>query len=119
MVRVTCAVSSRRRRKKLLKQAKGFFGDRKNHLRQTKNALMAAMKYNYIHRKKKKSEFRRLWIIRIGVAAKINGISYNKLIHGLTKAGCTLNRKMLADMAIFDPVAFTSVADMAKKALVA
>lgn len=117
MVRVTCAVSSRRRRKKLLKKAKGFFGDRKNHLRQTKNAVMAAMKYNYIHRKKKKSEFRRLWIIRIGVAAKINGISYNKLIHGLSKANCKLNRKMLADMAIFDPAAFTAACDVAKKAI--
>lgn len=119
MVRVTCAVSSRRRRKKLLKRAKGFYGDRKNHVRQSKNAVMSALKFNYIHRKHKKAEFRRLWIIRIGVAAKINGISYNKLIHGLTQAGCALNRKMLADMAIFDPAAFTAVATMAKKALAA
>lgn len=119
MVRVTCAVSSRRRRKRLLKKAKGFFGDRKNHVRQSKNAVMSAMAFHYKHRKQRKSEFRQLWIIRIGVAAKINGISYSRLINGLQKAGCLINRKMLADLAIHDPQAFAAVATTAKQALLA
>ncbi len=117
MVRVTCAVSSRRRRKKILKQAKGFFGDRKNHIRQTKNALMMAMAYNYIHRKKKKAEFRKLWTQRINVASRACGISYSKLIHGLSLAKCSVNRKMLADLAVNDPDSFSALAETAKKAL--
>lgn len=117
MVRVTCAVSSRRRRKKILKKAKGFFGDRKNHIRQSKNALMAAMAYNYIHRKKKKSDFRKLWTQRINVAARACGISYSKLIHGLSLAKCSVNRKMLADLAINDPESFKAIAETAKQAL--
>src|SRR3972149_11279725 len=100
MSRVTCAVSSRKRRKRILKRAKGFWGDRKNHVRLTKDAVMKAMAFNYIHRKDKKSDFRSLWTIRINVAAKINGISYSKLINGLKKANCLINRKMLADLAI-------------------
>ena len=117
MVRVTNAVASRRRRKRLLKKAKGFFGDRKNHYRNAKDAVMRAMAFNTEHRKHKKREFRSLWIVRIGVAAKANGISYSRLIDGLTKAGCTINRKMLSDMALRDPASFTAVADTAKKAL--
>ncbi len=117
MVRVTNAVASRRRRKRLLKRAKGFVGDRKNHVRQTKDTVMKAMAFNYAHRKKKKADFRRLWIIRIGVAAKINGVSYSKLINGLTKTGCALNRKMLSDMAISDPKGFAFIANKAKAAL--
>lgn len=118
MVRVTNAVAAHRRKKRLLKQAKGFVGDRKNHLRLTTCAVMSAMAYNYDHRKRKKRDFRRLWTIRLGVAAKINGISYSKLIHGLKKAGCLLNRKMLSDMAIRDPQGFAFVAGAAKHALV-
>jgi len=117
MVRVTNPVASRRRRKKLLKRAKGFIGDRKNHVRLTKDAVMKALAFSYMHRKKKKGDFRRLWIVRIGVAAKVNGLSYSKLISGLTKSGCGLNRKMLSDLAIQDPKAFTAVADHAKQAL--
>ena len=119
MVRVTNAVASRRRRKKMLKRASGFFGDRKNHFRNAKDAVMKAMAFSTEHRKHKKRNFRKLWIVRIGVAAKINGLSYSKLIHGLTKAGCAINRKMLADMALRDPASFSAVADTAKKALVA
>lgn len=119
MVRVTCAVSSRRRRKRLLKKAKGFYGDRKNHIRQSTNAVMSAMAFHYKHRKQRKSEFRQLWIVRIGVAANINGISYSKLIHGLDKAGCIINRKMLADLAINDPAGFAVIAQAAKNALAA
>jgi large subunit ribosomal protein L20 len=119
MARVTCSVASRKRRKRILKLAKGFYGDRKNHIRQSKNAVMKALAYNYIHRKDKKADFRKLWIIRINVAAKINGISYSKLINGLKKAKCFINRKILANLAISDPKAFTEVADNAKKALAA
>ncbi len=118
MVRATSAPASRRRRKRLLKRARGFWGDRKNHIRQSTNAVMSAMAFNYRHRKLKKRDFRRLWITRVGVGAKINGLSYSKLINGLKKAGCELNRKMLSEMAIHDPAGFKAVAEMAKNALV-
>lgn len=117
MVRVTNAVASHRRKKRLLKQAKGFVGDRKNHLRLTKDAVLRAMAYNYRHRKEKKREFRSLWIMRIGAAAKINGLSYSKFICGLKRAKCELDRKVLADMAIRDPSSFAAVAGRAKQAL--
>jgi large subunit ribosomal protein L20 len=117
MVRVTNAVASHRRKKRLHKLAKGFVGDRKNHLRLTSDAVMRAMAYNYRHRKEKKREFRRLWIVRIGAAAKIHGISYSKFIYGLKKARCELDRKMLADMAIRDPSGFAAVIGQAKEAL--
>ena len=119
MSRATSSVASRRRRKRLFKRAKGFWGDRKNHLRLTKDAVMKAMAFSTIHRKHKKRNMRRLWTIRINVAARINGISYSKLIHGLNKAGCTLDRKVLADMALKDPKGFAEVANIAKKALAA
>lgn len=119
MVRVTCSVASRKRRKKLLKQAKGFVGDRKNHLRLTKDAVLKALAFNYQHRKQNKRNFRELWIIRINVAAKINGISYSKFIDGLKKSGCKLNRKMLADLAIKEPETFSKIADSVKKAIAA
>lgn len=118
MVRATNSVASHRRRKRLFKRAKGFVGDRKNHVRLTQDAVMRALAYNYRHRKLRKREFRRLWITRIGAAAKINGISYSKFINGLSKARCELNRKMLADMAIRDPQGFAAVANRAKEALV-
>jgi large subunit ribosomal protein L20 len=117
MVRVSKAVPRHRRRTRLLKLAKGFVGDRKNHVRQTKNAVMSALAFNYKHRKQKKRDFRKLWIVRIGVAAKINGLSYSKLISGLEIAGCIINRKMLSEMAIRDPDSFASIAGEAKKAL--
>jgi large subunit ribosomal protein L20 len=118
MVRVTNAVAANRKRKRLLKQAKGFVGDRKNHIRLSADAVMSAMAFNYRHRKQKKRDFKRLWIIRIGVGAKINGMSYSKLISGLKKAGCDLNRKMLSDMALRDPSSFAAVVGTAKQALV-
>lgn len=116
-MRVTNAVASRRRRKRLLKRAKGFSGDRKNHVRLTQDAVMKAMAFSTMHRKKKKNDFRRLWITRIGVAAKAKGISYSRLINGLTKAGCKIDRKMLSDLAIRDPQSFGEVAETAKQAL--
>ncbi|MBA3958637.1 MAG: 50S ribosomal protein L20 [Parachlamydiaceae bacterium] len=119
MVRVTNAVASHRRKKRLRRQAKGFVGDRKNHLRMTQEAVMRAMAYNYRHRKEKKREFRSLWIVRISAAAKIHGISYSKLIYGLQQAGCQLDRKILADMAISDPESFAAVVNQAKQAIAA
>ncbi len=119
MVRATYSVARHRRKKRLFKLAKGFWGDRKNHLRLTMDAVTTALSNNYKHRKKKKRDFRNLWIIRLGVAAKIHGISYSKLIFGLKKAGCDLNRKTLSEMAIQDPQSFAEVVSEAKKALAA
>ncbi len=117
MSRTTNAVARHRKRKRLMKLAKGFVGDRKNHLRLTKDAVMSALAFNTRHRKLRKRDFRKLWITRIGIAAKINGLSYGKIIYGLSKSGCSLNRKMLSEMAIHDPDSFAAVADEAKKAL--
>lgn len=117
MSRATNAVASRRRRKRLLKRAKGFYGDRKNHLRLTSEAVMRAMAFNYRHRKHNKRNFRSLWITRIGVAARSQGMSYSKLMHGLKQANCDLDRKILADMAVRDPAAFAVVCTTAKGAL--
>lgn len=117
MVRATNAVASHRRKKRLFKLAKGFVGDRKNHLRLTSGAVMRAMAYNYAHRKRKKRDFRKLWIVRLNAAARINGISYSKFIFGLKKARCELDRKVLADMAIIDPIGFAAVVGFAKQAL--
>lgn len=117
MVRVTNAVASHRRKKRLYKRAKGFVGDRKNHLRLTSGAVLKALAYNYRHRKLKKREFRNLWIMRISAAAKINGMSYSKFIYGLKKAKCELDRKVLSDMAIEDPLGFSAVVGFAKEAL--
>lgn len=119
MVRATYAVPSRRRRKKIRKLAKGYWGDRKNHLRITTEAVMRAMANNYRHRKIKKRDFRALWITRLSVAAKIHGVSYSKMIHGLKKANILLNRKVLSDMAIRDPNGFAAVMTQVKQALAA
>ncbi len=117
MTRTTNAVARHRRRKRLMKLAKGFVGDRKNHIRLTKDAVMSALAFSTRHRKLRKRDFRKLWITRIGVSAKINGLSYSKLIHGLAKSGCSLNRKVLSEMAIRDPESFSAVASEAKQAL--
>ena len=117
MVRVTNSVAARRRSKKLLKRCSGFYGDRKNHLKLSKDALMSALAFNYKHRKLRKRDFRSLWITRIGVGAKIHGISYSKLINGLKRLGCTINRKILADLAIRDMAAFGAIAGAAKERL--
>jgi large subunit ribosomal protein L20 len=114
MVRITNSVAARRRTKRLLKRCKGFYGDRKNHIKLGKDALMSALAFSYHHRKIKKRDFRSLWIQRIGVAAKINGMSYSRLINGLQRVGCQLNRKVLAEMAIRDPGAFSAVVGTAK-----
>lgn len=116
MVRAKPAVASRRRRKRVLRACKGYWGDRKNHIRLASDAVKRALAFNYKHRKNRKSDFRKLWITRIGVAAKINGISYSKFVNGLRKAGCELDRKVLSDMAVRDPHGFALVAQLAKAA---
>lgn len=119
MVRATSSVASRRSRKRMLKLASGYWGDRKNHLRLSSDAVVRAMANSYRHRKMKKRDFRSLWISRLSVASKIHGISYSKFINGLKRAQCLLNRKMLADMALRDPKAFAGVIEKAKSALIA
>ncbi len=118
MVRVTRAPARKRRIKRLLKAAKGFVGDRKNHHRLAKSAVMKAWSYAFRDRKQKKREFRALWIQRINPAARLNGLSYSRLVDGLIKAEVQINRKMLALLANEDPSAFKAICDEAKKALV-
>ena len=119
MVRVTNAVAARARTKKMHKRCKGFYGDRKNHIKLSKDALMSAMAFNYKHRKLRKRDFRSLWITRIGVAAKLHGLSYSKMINGLIRQNCQLNRKSLSELAIHDPEGFKAVAQIAKLGLAA
>jgi large subunit ribosomal protein L20 len=109
MPRSVNAVASRKRRKKVLKATKGFFGARRNVYTVAKNALDKAMGYAYDHRKLKKRAFRRLWIARINAAARMNGTTYSKLVHKLSQANIELNRKTLADLALNHPEAFKAV----------
>ncbi len=118
MVRVTRAPARKRRIKKVLKAAKGFVGDRKNHHRLAKDAVMKAWAYAYRDRKQRKREFRSLWIQRINPAARLNGMSYSRLIDGMSKAEIGINRKMLSMLANEDEAAFKAICDEAKKALV-
>ena len=117
MVRATNAVASHRRKKRLYKLAKGFVGDRKNHLRLTSGAVMRAMAYNYMHRKQKKRNFRNLWIMRINAACRIHGLSYSKFIHALNLLKIEIDRKMLADLAVNEPDAFKALAEKANASL--
>lgn len=116
-MRVKTGVVRRRRHKKLLKQARGFFSGRRKHFRKAKEQLERSLVYAYRDRRQKKRDFRRLWITRINAACRLNGISYSKFIHGLNKAGIELDRKILADMAMNDAPAFAKVAEAAKAAL--
>ena len=118
MVRVTNSVARKRRKKRLLKQAKGFFGDRKNHIRNAKNVLMKAWANAFVGRKEKKRQFRALWIQRINAAARCHGMSYSKLIDGMNKANIEIDRKSLAKLAVEDEKAFEAVVTAAKSALV-
>lgn len=117
MARAKPAVASRRRRKKILKQAKGFQGGRRRLIRSATEALHRSWAYAYRDRKNRKREFRRLWIARVSAAAKLNGISYSRLINGLKKSEVTLNRKMLSEIAIRRPDDFAKIADKAREAL--
>lgn len=114
MPRSVNAVASRRRRKKILKMAKGYFGARKNVYTVAKNAVEKALSYAYIHRKQKKRAFRRLWIARINAAVRQHGISYSRFINALSRNGIGLNRKVLADLAMNHPDAFAALVNQVK-----
>ena len=117
MARVKGALATRKRRKKVLKLAKGYWGSKSRHFKMAKQAVMKSGNYAYIGRKQKKREFRRLWITRISAACKINGTNYSTFMNGLKKAGIDLNRKMLAEIAVSDAAAFTALVESAKAAL--
>ena len=117
MARVKGAMMTRKRRNKILKAAKGYWGSKSKHFKMAKQAIMKSGNYAYIGRKQKKREFRALWITRISAQAKVNGINYSTLMNGLKKAGVDLNRKMLAEIAVSDKEAFAALVETAKAAL--
>ncbi len=117
MARVKGAMMTRKRRNKTLKLAKGYFGAKSKHFKMAKQAVMKSGQYAYIGRKQKKRDFRQLWITRISAAAKMNGMNYSTFMNGVKKAGITLNRKMLSEIAINDPAGFTAIVEKAKAAL--
>ncbi|MDR1465086.1 MAG: 50S ribosomal protein L20 [Oscillospiraceae bacterium] len=117
MARVKGAMMTRKRRNKVLKLAKGYYGSKSRLFKTAKQAVMKSGQYAYIGRKQKKRDFRRLWITRISAAAKLNGLNYSTFMGGLKRAEITLNRKMLSEIAIADPAAFTALAEQAKAAL--
>ncbi len=116
MARVKTAIITRKKHKKVLKRAKGYYGAKNYRFRMAKQAVMKSGMYAYVGRKDKKSNFRKLWITRINAAARMNGITYSALIAGLKKANVTINRKMLAELAVSDAKAFTELVEVAKKA---
>ena len=113
MPRVKRGFKARRRRNRILKRAEGFFGGRKNRFGQAVEVVRHAWEYSYISRKLKKRDFRALWIARINAAARINGTSYSRLVSGLKKASIALDRKVLAEIAVFDAAAFAAVSKLA------
>ena len=117
MARVKGALATRKRRKKTLKLAKGYFGAKSKLFKTAKEAVMKSGNYAYIGRRLKKRDFRRLWITRISAAAKMNGMNYSTFINGLNKAGIQINRKMLAEIAVNDAAGFAKLVDAANKAL--
>ena len=117
MARVKGAMMTRKRRNKTLKMAKGYWGSKSKHFKMANQAVMKSLTYAYTGRKLKKRDFRSLWITRISAAAKLNGMNYSTFINGLKKAGIDLNRKMLSEIAISDPAAFTALTEQAKAAL--
>jgi large subunit ribosomal protein L20 len=117
MPRVKRGTKRNDRRKKILKRASGYFLTKSKLYQAAQEAVERGLKFAYIGRRQKKRQFRSLWIVRIGAAAKLNGISYSQLIHGLKVAGIELDRKILADLAVNDPAGFTALADQAKSAL--
>lgn len=116
MARVKTAIITRKKHKKVLKRAKGYFGAKSYRFRNAKQAVMKSGAYAYVGRKDKKSNFRKLWIARINAAARMNGLTYSTLIAGLKKANVVINRKMLAELAVNDAAAFTKIAEIAKNA---
>ena len=116
MARVKTARITRKKHKKILKRAKGYYGAKHYRFRMAKQAVMKSGKYAYVGRKDRKSNFRKLWIARINAAARMNGLTYSTFINGLKKANIVINRKMLAELAVSDPKAFTEIENKAKKA---
>ena len=119
MARVKRGVTARRRHKKVIKMAKGYYNARRKVFRVAKQAVTKALQYAYIGRKQKKRQFRSIWIVRINAAARMHGLSYSRFMNGLLKANITLDRKVLADIAMHDPAAFGAIAEQAKRALAA
>ena len=119
MARVKRGVTARRRHKKIIKLAKGYFNARRKVFRVAKQAVTKAAQYAYIGRKQRKRQFRSLWIVRINAAARMYGLSYSRFMNGLLKAGITLDRKVLADIAVHDAKGFAALAEKAKSALAA
>ncbi len=117
MARVKGAMATRKRRNKVLKLAKGYWGAKSKHFKMAKEAVMKSGNYAYIGRRLKKRDFRKLWITRISAACKMNGMNYSTFMNGLKKAGITLNRKMLSEIAIKDAAGFTALVEKAKAAL--
>ena len=116
MARIKGAMMTRKRRKKVLKLAKGYYGAKSKHFKMAKQQVMKSGNYAYIGRKQKKRDFRRLWITRISAGCKVNGMNYSTFMNGLKKAGITLNRKVLSEIAISDPAAFTALVEQVKNA---
>ena len=116
MARVKTARTTRARHKKVLKMAKGYYGAKHYRFRNANQAVLKSLSYAYVGRKDKKGDFRKLWITRINAAARMNGLTYSKMIAGLKKANVTINRKMLAEIAVSDEKAFAEIAEIAKKA---
>ena len=117
MARVKGAMMTRKRRNKVMKMAKGYWGSRSKHFRVANEAVMKSLTYAYVGRKLKKRDFRSLWITRISAACKMNGMNYSTFMHGLKVAGIEINRKMLAELAVNDKAAFAQLVETAKKAL--
>ena len=117
MARVKGALATRKRRKKVLKLAKGYWGSKSRHFKMAKQAVMKSGNYAYVGRRLKKRDFRKLWITRISAACKLNGMNYSSFMNGIKKAGVTLNRKMLAEIAVNDAAGFTALTEKAKAAL--
>ncbi|MGI5935412.1 MAG: 50S ribosomal protein L20 [Oscillospiraceae bacterium] len=117
MARVKGAMATRKRRKKILGMAKGYWGAKSKHFKMANQAVMKSLSYAYVSRKQNKRNFRRLWITRISAACKMNGMNYSTFMHGLKLAGIDMNRKMLSETAIHDPAAFTALTEKAKAAL--
>jgi large subunit ribosomal protein L20 len=119
MPRAKGGIVTRRRHKKIIKMAKGHRGNRHKIFKRANESVMHALRYAYVHRRDRKGDFRKLWIQRINAAARLNGISYSRLINGLAKSGIEIDRKSLADLAVRDAPAFAQIADTAKAAIAA
>ena len=117
MARVKGAMMTRKRRNKILKMAKGYWGAKSKHFKMANEQVMKSLTYAYVGRKQKKRNFRQLWITRISAACKMNGMNYSNFMHGLKLAGVEINRKMLAEMAVNDTAAFTALTELSKAKL--